>query len=165
MNSLTLLILFSSIFILLGGYSVFTGLKRIREARTRGTPLTWYKQINLLTGIEYILLALVFLANTAVRTNTLPQSLNSILVPTYYVLLLAAAVLAGLVIRQGFINSRTMRAQSRSSAPTVMSNGTSAVTKQEADIQDTQKRAANQDRRRERRRNAASARRRRAGKA
>lgn len=165
MNSLTLLILFSSIFILLGGYNVITGLKRIREARTRGMRLTWYKQINLLTGIEYILLALVFLANTAVRTNTLPQSLNSILVPTYYILLLAAAVLAGLVIRQGIINARTMRAQSRLSAPTVKSNGTSAVTKQAEDIQDTQQRAANQERRRERRRNAASARRRRAGKA
>lgn len=165
MNSLTLLILFSSIFILLGGYNVITGLKRIREARTRGMRLTWYKQINLLTGIEYILLALVFLANTAVRTNTLPQSLNSILVPTYYILLLAAAVLAGLVIRQGIINARTMRARSRPSAPTVKSNGTSAVTKQAEDIQDTQQRAANQERRRERRRNAASARRRRAGKA
>ncbi len=165
MNSLTLLILFSSIFILLGGYTLFTGLKRIRQARTRGMPLTWYKQINLLIGIEYILLALVFLANTAVRTNTLPQSLNSILVPIYYILLLAAAVLAGLVIRQGIINTRTMRAQSRSSAPTVMSNGTSAVPKQEADIQYTQERAANQERRRQRRRNAASARRRRAGKA
>lgn len=165
MNTLTLLILFSSIFILLGGYNVFTGLKRIGEARTRGMPLTWYKQLNLLTGIEYIFLALVFLANTAVRTNTLPQSLNSILVPTYYVLLLAAAILAGIVIRQGFINARTMRGQSRSSAPTVMSNGTSAITKQGEDIQDTQKRGANQERRRERRRNAASARRRRAGKA
>jgi len=46
-----------------------------------------------------------------------------------------------------------------------MSNGTSAVPKQEADIQYTQERAANQERRRQRRRNAASARRRRAGKA
>ena len=164
MNSLTLLILFSSIFILLGGYNVFTGLKRIRQARTSGIPLTWYKQINLLTGIEYILLALVFLASTAVRINTLPQSLKSILVPTYYILLLAAAVFAGLVIRQGIINTRTMRAQPRSSAPTVMSNGTSAVAQQAEDIQDTQRRAAKQDRSRERRRNAASARRRRAGK-
>jgi len=165
MNSLTLLILFSSIFILLGGYNVFSGLKRLREARTRGMPLTWYKQINLLSGIEYILLALVFLANTAVRTNSLPQSLNSILVPIYYILLLAAALLAGIVIRQGFINARTLRAQSRSSAPTVMSNGTSAVAREGEDIQDAQKRVTNQDRRRERRRNAASARRRRAGKA
>ncbi len=158
MNSPTFLALFSAVFILLGSYNIFTGLKRMREARSRGIFLTWYKQINILTGAEYILLALVFIMSTASRNGSLPQSLRAIVVPIYLVLLLAAAILAGLVIRQGIINARTIRAQSRSSSSTIKSNGTSVLAEQEGD-------AANQERRRERRRNAAAARRRRAGKA
>ena len=44
-------------------------------------------------------------------------------------LLIAAAILAGLVIRQGIINARTIRAQSRSTS-TVKSNGRSAIAEQ-----------------------------------
>src|SRR6516165_252237 len=124
MNSPIVLTLFSFIFILLGCYNVFSGSKRIREADNRGVTLIWYKQINILTGIEYILLALVFIVSTLVRTKTFPPALNSIVVPFYLVLLLAAALLAGLVIRQGILNARTIRAQSRSSS-TTKSNGTS----------------------------------------
>jgi len=157
MNSPTFLALFSAVFILLGSYNIFTGLRRMREARSRGIFLTWYKQINILTGAEYILLALVFIMSTASRNGSLPQPLKTIVVPIYLVLLLAAAILAGLVIRQGIINARTIRAQSRSSSSTIKSNGASVIAEQvgEADL----------ERRRERRRNAAAARRRRAGKA
>lgn len=165
MNNPTFLALFSAVFILLGSYNIFNGLKRIREARSRGIALTWYKQINILTGVEYILLALVFIVSTASRNNAIPQSLNVIVVPLYLILLLAAAILAGLVIRQGIINARGIRAQSRSSSSTIKSNGTSAVAVQADDEEDPQQHAANLERRRERRRNAAAARRRRAGKA
>ena len=157
MNSPTFLALFSAVFILLGSYNIFNGLRRMREARSRGISLTWYKQINILTGAEYILLALVFIMSTASRNGSLPPPLKAIVVPIYLVLLLAAAILAGLVIRQGIINARTIRAQSRSSSSTIKSNGTSVIAEQvgEADL----------ERRRERRRNAAAARRRRAGRA
>ena len=164
MNNTTFLTLFSLVFILLGSYSVFTGSKRIREAYARGVTLIWYKQINILTGIEYILLALVFIVSSSVRSNAIPSALKVIVVPIYLVLLLAAAILAGLVIRQGIINARTIRAQSRSSS-TIKSNGTSTIAKQVGDEEDTEQQAANLERRRERRRNAAAARRRRAGKA
>lgn len=164
MNNPTFLTLFSLVFILLGIYNVFSGSKRIREASTRGVTLIWYKQINILTGIEYILLALVFIVSTLVRTNVVPPALASIVVPFYFVLLLAAAILAGLVIRQGIINARTIRAQSRSST-TIKSNGTGTIVKQEGAESVTEDQAANLQRRRERRRNAAAARRRRAGKA
>lgn len=164
MNNPTFLILFSLVFILLGSYNVFTGSKRIREAYARGVTLIWYKQINILTGIEYILLALVFIMSSASRNNTIPKSLNVIVVPLYIVLLLAAAILAGLVIRQGIINARTIRAQSRSS-PTIKSNGTSTIAGRAGDEEDIEQNATNLERRRERRRNAAAARRRRAGKA
>jgi len=167
MNSPTFLILFSTIFILLGSYNVFSGFRRMQQARARGIPSKWYKQINLLTGIEYILLALVFLVSTVVRSNTLPKGLNGIVVPLYFVLLLAAAILAGLVIRQGIINARTIRSQSHSPTPTVKSNanGTRVVSERAEDQDDTRAHAADLERRRERRRNAAAARRRRAGKA
>jgi hypothetical protein len=164
MNNPTFLSLFSLVFILLGSYNVFTGSKRVREAYARGVTLTWYKQINILTGVEYILLALVFIVSSLVRSNTIPASLRVIVVPLYFVLLLAAAILAGLVIRQGIINARTIRAQSRSSS-TIKSNGTSAIVKQAGAEDVAEEHTANLERRRERRRNAAAARRRRAGKA
>lgn len=162
MNSPVFLTLFSLIFILLGCYNVFTGFKRLRESQARGIPIKWYKQINILTGLEYILLALVFLISTTVRSNTLPGGLKGIVVPLYLILLLAAAILAGLVIRQGIINARMLRNQSRSSTSTVKSNGANG---QAEDQEDAQQRTASLERRRERRRNAAAARRRRAGKA
>ena len=164
MNNPTFLTLFSLVFILLGSYSIFTGSKRMRVARARGASLSWYKQINILTGIEYILLALVFIVSSSVKTNAIPGALKGIVVPLYLVLLLAAAILAGLVIRQGIINARTIRAQSRSSS-TIKSNGTSIIAQQAGDEEDIELHTTNLERRRERRRHAAAARRRRAGKA
>src|SRR5258708_6330315 len=108
MNNPTVLTLFSVVFILLGGYNVFNGYKRIGEARARGTLIKWYKQINVLTGIEYILLALVFIVSSTVRSNSLPRGLNNIIVPLYLILLLAAAILAVPRLRQGITNARPM---------------------------------------------------------
>ncbi len=106
MNNPTFLSLFSLVFILLGSYNVFTGSRRIREAHTRGVTLIWYKQINILTGVEYILLALVFIVSSLVRSKAIPPALNGIVVPIYFVLLLAAAILAGLV----FVRALSMHA-------------------------------------------------------
>jgi hypothetical protein len=165
MNNPTFLALFSLVFILLGTYNVFSGLKRMREARARGISLAWYKQINILTGVEYILLALVFILSSAIRNGSIPKTFGVLVTPLYLILLLAAAILAGLVIRQGIINARAIRAQSRSSSSNSKSNGTSAIAEQAGDEEDPGLRAAYLERRRERRRNAAAARRRRAGKA
>ncbi len=164
MNSPMVLTLFSLIFILLGCYNVFSGSKRIHEAHNRGTTLLWYKQINILTGIEYILLALVFIVSSLFRSKVIPATLNNLVFPVYVVLLIVAAIFAGLVIRQGIINARTIRAQS-SSSTAAQSTGSRSMVNQ-ANVQyAVEETPANQDRRRERRRNAASARRRRAGKA
>lgn len=164
MNNPIVLTLFSLIFILLGCYNVFSGSKRIRAAYNQGVTLLWYKQINILTGIEYILLALVFIVSSLFSSKVIPAVLKNIVVPMYFVLLIAAAILAGLVIRQGIINARAIRAQSNSSSA-APSNGARPVVNQakvEYAIEET---SANQERRRERRRNAAAARRRRAGRA
>ena len=164
MNSPMVLTLFSLVFILLGIYNIFSGSKLIREAHARGIILIWYKQIKILTGIEYILLALVFIVSTMVRSRAIPSALTGIVIPFYFVLLIAAAILAGLVIRQGIINARATRANSSASS-TLKSNGTSTIVKQMEVGEVSVENGTNLDRRRERRRNAAAARRRRAGKA
>jgi protein-S-isoprenylcysteine O-methyltransferase Ste14 len=163
MSDPRILSVFSAVFILLGAYNVFNGIRRMRAARARNQRLVWYKQINILTGTEYILLALVFLLSIGFNAGILPSSLKSIVISLYLVLLVAAAILAGLVIRQGISNTRQARAQS--SPQTVRSNGTSKANQVvEADSIE-EEHTVNTQRRRARRKNAAAARRRRAGKA
>ena len=171
MNNPQFLALFSAVFLALAGYNLFTGYKRVRDARIHGVRITWFKQINLLTGTEYLLLALVFILSIEYKNPAVPASVRGILLPLYLFFLLAAAVLAGLVIRQGILNARMLRAQGQTTSrvvPTAKSNGTGAI-HAEADEEDEtmteQQRTALIERRRERRRNAAAARRRRAGKA
>ncbi len=163
MNDPRILIIFSVVFGLLGLYNIYQGLKRIREAQARGQTLAWYKQINLLTGIEFTLLALVFLLSLSNLEKILPSSLKAIIAPFYLVVLLITAVMAGLVIRQSFSNAR--RARGRTSVQTTQSNRTDNAS-ENIDVELTpEERTANLQRRRERRRNAAAARRRRGGKA
>jgi len=170
MNNPQFLALFSAVFLALAGYNLYTGYKRMRDARLHGVRIKWLKQINLLTGTEYLLLALVFILSIEYKNNAITASIRGILLPLYLFFLLAAAVLAGLVIRQGILNARMLRAQGRTATtvPVTKSNGTSAVHREEGEDDremDEQQRAALIERRRERRRNAAAARRRRAGKA
>ena len=163
MSDPRILSVFSTVFVLLGVYNITTGLRRMRDARRRNQRLVWYKQINVLTGTEYILLALVFFISIGIKTGTLPPGLNNIVIPLYLVLLVAAAILAGLVIRQGISNARQARAQS--STQTVSSNGTSRAN-QVVDADSVEgERTVDIQRKRARRKNAAAARRRRAGKA
>jgi hypothetical protein len=156
------LTIFSIVFILLGFYSVNTGIKRMREAQRRGQPVRWYRQIHMLIGIEYALLSLVFLLSLNVRNGKLPQAFQSIILPFYLILLLLSALLAGFVIRQAIINARTARQH-----PAAPANGTfvtsDSSTTQEALTPEQQ--ALNAQRQRVRRQKAAAARRRRAGKA
>ena len=171
MNNPQFLTIFSAVFLALAGYNLLTGIKRVNEARRRNVHIKWHKQINLLTGTEYLLLALVFMLSIEYKNTAIPASVRNILLPLYLFFLLAAAVLAGLVIRQGILNTRMLRAQGRTTnVPTAKSNsnGNSVVRLEETESDEVlgpQQRAASMERRRERRRNAAAARRRRAGKA
>jgi hypothetical protein len=172
MNSPQFLALFSAVFLALAGYNLLTGFKRVRDARAHGVRIKWHKQINMLTGTEYLLLALVFMFSIEYKNTAIPASVRNILLPLYLFFLLAAAVLAGLVIRQGILNARMLRAQTQqgrtTSVPTAKSNGNGAVRTEQVENDETlsaEERAAAIERRRERRRNAAAARRRRAGKA
>lgn len=171
MNSPQFLGIFSAVFLALAGYNLLTGFKRVRDAAARGVRLKWHKQINLLTGTEYLLLALVFMFSIEYKNPAIPASVRGVLLPLYLFFLLAAAVLAGLVIRQGILNARMLRAQQNGTTTTVSrakSNGNGALPMNRAEDNEPispQQRAAAVERRRERRRNAAAARRRRAGKA
>lgn len=161
MTDPNILTIFSVVFILLGLYNINSGIKRLREAQRRGQNVRWYKQINLLTGIEYVLLSLVFLLSLSIRNNVLPASFQSIVVPFYLLVLLASAVLAGFVIRQAFINMRKRQ------NTTAQRNGTlSTSNKTTTDAPLTlEQQAIYAQRRRERKQKAAAARRRRTGKA
>jgi hypothetical protein len=169
MNNPQFLAIFSAVFLALAGYNLLTGFKRVRDARAHGVSMKWHKQINMLTGTEYLLLALVFMLSIETKNTAIPASIRGILLPVYLFMLLAAAVLAGLVIRQGILNTRMLRAQGRTtSVPTAKSNGNGAVRMErieDGEMLSEQQRTITIERRRERRRNAAAARRRRAGKA
>ncbi|MHB8598036.1 MAG: hypothetical protein ACYDER_14625 [Ktedonobacteraceae bacterium] len=161
MTDPNILTIFSVIFILLGLYNINSGVKRLRVAQQRGQNLHWYKQGNLLTGIEYVLLSLVFLLSLSIRNNVLPASLQGIVVPFYLLVLFSSAVLAVFVIRQAFLNTRQRK------NTTAQRNGTSS-TSHETTTDATvtlEQQAINTQRRRERRQKAAAARRRRTGKA
>ena len=104
----------------------------------------------------------------ASRSTSLGPGLKQLVVPIYLVLLIGAAVFAGLVIRQGISNARSMRGQSAGQADrsngTLRANGNARLAAVEED-EVVGQRTANLQRRRDRRKNAAAARRRRAGKA
>ncbi len=161
MTDPNILTIFSVIFILLGLYNINSGFKRLREAQHRGQNIRWYKQVNVLTGIEYVLLSLVFLLSLSTRNNVLPAALQGIVVPFYLLVLLSSAVLAGFVIRQAFLNTRQRKnTTAQSNAPF----STSRETTTEATVT-LEQQAINTQHRRERRQKAAAARRRRTGRA
>ena len=157
----TFLTIVMVIFLLLGVYNVFSGLRRIRTARDHGQHIRWYRQIHLLTGFEYLLLSLVFMMSLNLHNSLFPDFLKPIVVPFYLIVLLLSAVIAGFVIRQAILNARLSRQN-----PSVKANNSMAVLAQrQADSADEERRTNTLQHRRERRQKAAAARRRRTGKA
>jgi hypothetical protein len=162
MNNPNFLAIILVVFMLLGVYNVFTGLRRQREAQLRGQRIRWYRQINILTGIEYLLLSLVFGISLNLRNSAFPSFLRNLVVPFYLVVLAASAILAAFVIRQAISNARQISKNSSSPAQRKMAP---AVRQDEDSNITLEQRTANVQRRRERRQKAAAARRRRSGKA
>ncbi len=162
MNNPLILAGFIVVFILLGVYNVFTGLRRQREAGLRGQHLIWYKQINLLTGIEFLLFSFIFMASLNLRNSAFPSGLKNFLSAVYLIALFGSAILAGFVIRQAFMN---MRSRSVSSPQTSRNSTNTLASESNTEMLTPEQRAVNIQRRRERRQKAAAQRRRRAGKA
>lgn len=149
------------IFALLGSYNLYTGSRRMRDARRAGRPIRWYKQLSFLTGVEYILLTFYFLLLVADREGNIAPGVRGLVVPLSLILLIAAAIIAGFVIRRAILNVRTARVSNPRTTGTVQApvpsepNLTLSKREQEELAQ----------RQRERRKKAAAARRRRAGRA
>ncbi len=156
----SILSIFVVAFVLLGVYNLLRGLQRLREARAKGQPIQWYKQINILTALEYLLFSLIFLIG--LNFNSFPASLRSALLPVYFVILALAVILAGLVIRQGLRNARNSRQSARPQTSTKQAAPTSTTTNR---YLPPEERAAKIQQRRQRRQKAAATRRRRTGKA
>ena len=154
--------LFCLLFIALGVFSIITGRRRLLAGRAQGLKLAWYRQVGILTGIEYILLAITFLTSASINAGWLPKSWSQFLVPLYIVMLFASILLAGLVIYQGLSASRRNRQAVANRENTVRTS--SPVEKPEREMT-AEGRAVQMQKRRERRQKAAEARRRRAGKA
>ncbi len=162
MNNPQFLTLFTIVFILLGAYNIYIGLKRRREAQKRGQTIAWYKQTNLLIGLEYLLLSFVFLMSININNHTLPSSLKSIVVPFYLIVLLGSAVLAAVVIRQSILNTR----RTAQKTPAQPERNGSVTNKLDSTYEsDSKQQTQKVQHRRERRQKAAAARRRRSGKA
>ncbi|MBV9711350.1 MAG: hypothetical protein JO011_10625 [Ktedonobacteraceae bacterium] len=159
-----LIALFCLLFIVLGVFSIVNGRKRLLEIRAQGQKISWYRHISILTGIEYILLALTFLTSISINAGWLPRSWASFLVPFYLVMLVASLALACIVIYQVFRSPR----RARPAASTTTGNATTSTQRAvEAPAREMteEERAIHARKRRERRQKAAEARRRRAGKA
>src|SRR2546421_12912539 len=107
MNDPRTLTLFTVVFILLGIFNIFSGRRRMREARARGQQVAWYRQINILTGLEFIFLSLIFMIS--LNSKGFPSSVRAIVGIFYLVLLLLAAVLAGFVLRQAIFYKPALR--------------------------------------------------------
>jgi hypothetical protein len=159
-----LIVLFCLLFIGLGVFSIITGTRRMREAKARGQRIVWYRQVGILTGVEYILLACTFLFSISINAGWLPKAWGQFLVPVYIVILLASLLLAGLVLFQGFSASRRNR-QAAARRVDASSARTSRPTENAQPVLSAEERAVQTQTRRERRQTAAQARRRRPGKA
>src|SRR5258708_15013034 len=116
MNNPGFLAIILVVVLLLGVYNVFTGMRRQREAQLRGQRIRWYRQINILTGIEYLLLSMVFGISLNLRNSAFPAFLRSLVVPFYLVVLAASAIFAAFVIRQSISNARQISKSSPSPA-------------------------------------------------
>lgn len=163
MNDPGLLSIISAVFALMGTYNLYTGSRKIRDARRLGQSIRWYKQTSFLTGIEYIILTFVFLLSIANRQGNIAPGMRNLIVPLYIILLVSAAVIAGLVIRQGVQNMRGTRikdANTTNESVRVASSVSEDSSKEQRRSTEVQA-----QRQRERRKNAAAARRRRAGRA
>lgn len=155
-----ILSIISTVFALLGAYNLYHGSRKMRDARRAGRPIRWHRQIYFMTGIEYLILTFVFLLSLASQQKTISPGMRGLVLPLYFILLLAAAIVAGIVINRGIANIRLARLQGSKPVKTVPD----APEIRRVNSKSTQQEELAQ-RQRSRRKKAAAARRRRTGKA
>jgi|SRR5579859_7926486 len=142
------------LFLGLGFFTVVLARKRLRHARALGRPATWYKDLTLLTGLEYALLGVnIFLD---LSKNWIPAPFQSAFAFFFAGILFLTVILLLAVV---FLLIKQPRQTRQATQPvrTVEAAGTDTLSPEE--------RAAKVQRQRERRQKAATARRRHAGRA
>jgi hypothetical protein len=160
-----LIAIFCLVFIILGVFSIVNGRKRLLEARAQGQKIAWYRHISILTGIEYILLALTFLTSISINAGWLPRSWTQFLIPFYLIMLVASLALACIVIFQVFRSPRRARPVPQTAKQSASVSTERVIEEEPASEMTEEERTIHARKRRERRQKAADARRRRAGKA
>jgi hypothetical protein len=141
------------LFLGIGFFTIVLARRRLRHARALGQPVTWYKDLTLLTGLEYTLLGVnIFLDQLK---NWIPAQFQSVFGFFFVGVLLVTAVLLLAVV---FLLLRRPRPTRQAAQP---------VSTREADTNtlSPEEQAAKTQRKRERRQKAAAARRRHAGRA
>lgn len=157
--------LFIIIFLALGVFTVYSSNKRLQKTRARGQKAHWYTDVSILTGSEYILLAVVLAVNLCISIGLFPESISLLVIPIYYlVLLLAAAVMLLIIYQSIFVTNRRRREAAQRIRQLDESRAAAAVQQDEAETK-THLTSEQQARKRDRRRKAAAARRRQAGRA
>lgn len=156
-----LIAVFGVLFVALGLFNLVLGRNRMLQARASGQMLPWYRQMGILTGIEYILLGMVLLLNLGISSGFFPGSLAGLIVLLYTVVLILAAIVLVAMLLQGLRGNR--RPRPLASVPKAMVNN--QAREQEDKEISAEQRAESLQRRRERRQKAAAARRRQSGRA
>jgi uncharacterized membrane-anchored protein len=148
------------IFIGMGIFNLVMGRKRLLLAQARGNKEVWYRQIGILTGIEYIVLALALLLHICTTSNLLPSSMNDIFSLLYIVLLAVAACILAIMFFLTIMKNRKVRKALEESR-----NNTQVVEAADEESMPAEQKSAYAQKNRERRQKAAIARRKRAGRA
>jgi protein-S-isoprenylcysteine O-methyltransferase Ste14 len=149
---------FLVLFIILGIFNIYQGARRVKILREHGYTAVWYKQVSYWTGIEYLLLGVVLLLNSAISIGLLPSSLAPVVIPTYIGVLVLAAIVLFVIFAQRMAARRAQAARNQMNQPATATM-----------VRDTEKKTnrTHEQRmaQRERRKKAAAARRRQAGRA
>ena len=145
--------LIGALFLGLGFFTVILARKRLRQARALGQPAIWYKDLPLLTGLEYTLLGINVFLNLS--KDWIPTQFQSIFAFFFISIIIVTVILLLVVL---FLLMKQPRQTRQAPQP---------VTTREADTdaRSPEERAAQVQRKRDRRQKAAAARRRHAGRA
>ncbi len=157
-----LIAVFGVLFVALGIFNLVLGRNRMLQMRASGQALPWYRQMGILTGIEYVLLGVVLLLNLGISSGFFPGSVAGLIVPLYTIVLILAAIVLVAMLLQGL---RGVRQRPRPLAPAPIATIDNQVREQEDKEISTAQKAESIQRRRERRQKAAAARRRQSGRA
>ncbi|MBX5457571.1 MAG: hypothetical protein IRZ31_11770 [Thermogemmatispora sp.] len=160
MNDPRILVIFGLFFVALGGYNLVVGRRRLR-AQPGMRP---FQQVNILTGSEYLLLALVFFINALARTTLLPSSVTTYLFVASFALLIISLVLAVMVVRMATRGRPAPRQNADGTASAASADQSLEIIERSPELEAARRRERRR-RRLEHRRKMAEQRRRRAGKA